>query len=263
MRRFRMLWTFGLLGLVFVLGTPASAQDVPLRRRAPAETPENPNTIVVPAGTRLSLQMANAISARDAKPGHPVFFETLVPVVQDDRVVIPAGSFVYGQVLTARRAGRVKGRSEIRVRLDRLVLPNGYSVRFNALPTNVVAGQHTEVQEDGTLRADTARARDLVLVIGMGTTGALAGSTVGLLTGGPKGADLGAALGAGAGALAALLVRGPELEIPRGSTFDVVLDRRLELDASQIRFTEAGRSSALPGPANRANLGVFPVLYPR
>jgi hypothetical protein len=40
----------------------------------PAETPEDSNTIVVPAGTRLSLQMANAISTRDAKPGHPVFF---------------------------------------------------------------------------------------------------------------------------------------------------------------------------------------------
>lgn len=68
--------------------------------------------------------------------------------MRDDRVVIPAGSFVYGEVVTARRAGRVKGRSEIRVRLDRLVLPNGYSVRFNALPTNVIARQHTEAEED-------------------------------------------------------------------------------------------------------------------
>lgn len=94
----------------------------------------------------------------------------------------------------------------------------------------------------------------------MDTTGALAGSTVGLLIGGPKGADLGAALGAGAGALAALMVRGPELEIPRGSTFDVVLDCRLELDASRIQFAEARRSPALPGPANRANHSVLPVL---
>ena len=260
MRSIRLFWQLMLFGLVLLPGTPSFAQDLTLRQSTLAETAESPNVIVVPAGTRLSLQMVNAISARGAKPGHPVFFETLVPITPEGQIVIPAGSFVYGEVVAARRAGRLKGRSEVRVRLDRLVLPNGYSVLFNALPVNAAPGQHTEVQENGTLRADSAHVQDLVLVLAVGTSGVLAGSTIGMLTGGERGASLGAALGAGAGVLAALLARGPELEIPRGSTFDVVLNRRLELDASRIQFTVVGQPSSLPGPANRRHQGIFPVL---
>jgi hypothetical protein len=48
-----------------------------------------------------------------------------------------------------------------------------------------------------------------------------------------------------------LLTRGPELELPRGTTVDVVLDRTVYLDASRINFTDPGRASALPGPPSR------------
>ena len=48
-----------------------------------------------------------------------------------------------------------------------------------------------------------------------------------------------------------MLTRGPELELPRGSTVDVVLDRALYLDSSRINFTEPGHASSLPGPPSR------------
>jgi len=48
-----------------------------------------------------------------------------------------------------------------------------------------------------------------------------------------------------------LLTRGPELELPRGTTLDAVLDRPLSLDASKINFSDPGRASNMSGPPNR------------
>jgi len=57
----------------------------------------------------------------------------------------------------------------------------------------------------------------------------------------PKGAGIGAGIGAAAGLAAILLTRGPEAELPRGSTMDVVLERARTLDGSQIQFTNLGQ----------------------
>jgi hypothetical protein len=48
-----------------------------------------------------------------------------------------------------------------------------------------------------------------------------------------------------------LLTRGPEMELPRGTTVDIITDRAIYLDASRVNFTDPGRASTLPGPANR------------
>ncbi len=65
--------------------------------------------IEVPGGTHIPLVLHNAISTRSARPGDPVYFETLFPIMIDGHVVIPAGSYMSGEVTEAKRAGRVKG----------------------------------------------------------------------------------------------------------------------------------------------------------
>ncbi len=47
------------------------------------------------------------------------------------------------------------------------------------------------------------------------------------------------------------MTRGPELELPRGTSVDIVLDRPLYLDGSKINFTEPGRAPELAGPPSR------------
>src|ERR1700685_679359 len=66
--------------------------------------------IMVPSGTHIPLVLHNAISPRSARPGDPVYFETLFPVMIDGKVVIPAGSYVSGEVTESKRPGREKGR---------------------------------------------------------------------------------------------------------------------------------------------------------
>ena len=62
---------------------------------------------------------------------------------------------------------------------------------------------------------------------------------------------IGAGIGAAAGLAAVLLTRGPDAELPRGSTMDVVFERELSLDGSQIQFTNVGQFQPVVQPPVR------------
>jgi hypothetical protein len=48
-----------------------------------------------------------------------------------------------------------------------------------------------------------------------------------------------------------LLSRGPEAELPRGSTMDIVLERELSLDANKIQFPNLGQAPPITPPPVR------------
>lgn len=233
--------------------TPASQNPPPAQQAGQPDSnatvaKPRPAKIVVPTGTRLPLVLHNAITTRNAKPGDPIYLETLSPIVQEGRVVIPAGSFVQGEILEAKRPGKVKGRGELRVRLNTLILPNGYSVNFNAVPTNAGTGGNESVEEEGKMKGDSDVTSDVGTVVKTTAAGAGIGAIAGRSG---KGAGIGAGAGAAVGLATVLLTRGPELELPRGTTLDVVLDRAVYLDADKVQFTDAGHPSTLAGPPNR------------
>jgi hypothetical protein len=207
-----------------------------------------PERYVVPSGTRLPLILHNAVTTRNAKPGDPVYLETLFPVVIENRILIPAGTYVQGEIQEARRPGRVKGTGEIRLRLNSMILPNGYAVDFNAVPTNAGTGGNEATDSEGKMHGDTNKGDDVGTVLKSTGIGAGVG---GIATQSAKGAGIGAGAGAAVGLAAVLLTRGPELELPRGTTVDVILDRTVYLDASRVNFTDPGRASSLPGPPSR------------
>ncbi len=215
---------------------------------SPAAEKPRAAKVVVPAGTKLPLVLHNSITTRNAKPGDSIYLETLFPIVQDNRIVIPAGSYVQGEILEAKRPGHVKGRGELRMRLNSIILPNGYSVNFNAVPTNAGTGGNESVEEEGKIKGDSDKAGDVGTVVKTTGIGAGIGSIAGRSA---KGAGIGAGAGAAVGLATVLFTRGPELELPRGTTLDVVLDRNLYLDADKVQFTDPGRASTLAGPPNR------------
>lgn len=256
------LWTSGTLLAAQMPAGPAqgpaeqSTPASPPRVQAPPASPVSdsapkkatPQTYVVPLGTRLPLILHNAVTTRNAKPGDPVYLETLFPVVIDNRILIPAGSYIQGEILEARRPGKIKGTGEIRLRLNSMILPNGYAVDFNAVPTNAGTGGNESTDSEGKVHGDTDKGGDVATVAKSTGIGAAIGAIAGQ---GAKGAGIGAGAGAAVGLAAVLLTRGPELELPRGTTVDVVLDRTVYLDASRVDFTDPGRASALPGPPSR------------
>ena len=232
---------------------PSSQTDSPLPRRPDqAAAIAAGAKVEVPIGTHLPLVLHNAISTRSAQKGDPVYFETTDPVIIDGHVVIPAGSYVSGQVTEAKRAGRVKGRAEIAVRLTTMILPNAYVVNLAAIPSNAGTGGGETTNSEGTVVGDTDKATDAGTVIRSTEAGGGTGALIGLAAGhAGEGAAIGLAAGAAAGLAAVLLSRGPDAEMPRGTTVEVVLDHPLLLDADKVQFTSPGTSTALSGPPNR------------
>src|SRR5580700_8228106 len=219
----------------------APPQPAPTASAPDSTAKTSPKNFIVPSGTRLPLILHNAVTTRNAKPGDPVYLETLFPVVIESRILIPAGSYVQGEITDAKRPGRGKGVGEIRVRLNSMILPNGYIVDFNAIPTNAGTGGNESVDSEGNIHGDTDKGEKVGTV--MKSTGIGAG-VGGIATGSVGGAGIGAI--AGAGVATVMLTRGPELELPRGTTVDVILDRTVYLDASRVNFTDPGHPSSLP-----------------
>ncbi len=229
---------------------PQSTAPTPV---APAPPPAAPQAgtgerITVPAGTRVGVVLQNGISTHNAKAGDSVYLQTSFPITQNNHVVIPVGSYLRGELLEAKRPGRIKGRGEFRMRLDTLILPNGYTVDLRAAPRSADSGGKETMDPEGKVTGGGGKGKDAGTIAQ--TTAAGAG--IGAIAGRAKGLGIGAGIGAAAGLAAVLLTRGPEAELPRGSTLDVVLERDLSLDGSQIQFTNLGQAQPItPPPAQQ------------
>ena len=212
---------------------------------APPSTP-GPR-IVVPAGTRFAVVLENGISTRGAKPGDSVYFHTSFPITQDNKVIVPVGSYLSGELTETRRPGRVKGRGEFRMKLNTLIFPNGYTVDLNADPRSADSGGPETMDNEGKTVGGGGKGKD----VGTVATTTATGAGIGAIAGGAKGAGIGAGIGGLAGLGAILLTRGPEAELPRGSTLDIVLERNLSLDSNQIHYNNVGTSSPITPPPTR------------
>jgi len=193
--------------------------------------------VVVAAGTRVGVVLQNGISTRSAKAGDSVYLQTSFPITSGNRIVIPVGSYLRGELLEAKRPGRIKGRAEFRMKLNTLILPNGYTVDLNAAPRSADSGGKETMDEEGKVTGGGNKGQKTGTVVTTTATGA----GIGALAGGAKGAGIGAGIGAVGGLAAVLLTRGPEAELPRGSTMDVVLEHDLTLDGNQIQFSNLGQ----------------------
>lgn len=208
--------------------------------------------VEVVSGTHIPLVLHNAISTRSARPGDPVYFETIFPVMVDGHVVIPAGSYVSGEITESKRPGRIKGRGELMMKLTEMILPNGYMVNLNAMPNGAGTGGGETVNNEGQVVGDSDKTSDVGTVIRSTEAGTGIGAGVGAAAGNiGKGVGIGAGIGAVAGLGAVLLTRGPDAELPRGSTLEAVIERPIYLDADKVQFTGPGQASALAGPPNR------------
>ena len=226
---------------------PADAKAAQPAGSAPATAPAGPR-IQLPVGTHIPLVLHNAISTRTAQPGDPVYFETSFPVMLNGKVIVPAGSWVSGEVTESKRPGRVKGRAELMVRLTTLILPNAYVISLAASPADAGTGGNETMDKEGKVIGDSDKASDAATVAKTTAAGAGIG---GLATQTGRGAGIGAGVGAIAGLATVLFSRGPEAELPRGTTLDAVLDHPVWLEADKVQFTSPGQASALPGPPNR------------
>jgi hypothetical protein len=195
-------------------------------------------SFVIETGTRIPLSMVNSVSTKTTGEGDRVYLETSFPIAVNGKIVIPAGSYVLGTVTSSKRPGKVKGRGEFRLRFDSLMLPNGVTRDFRAQVSGL-DGRATEDldKKEGTIRSEGNKSGDARAIGETATTGAAVGGLAGIGRAPGMGVGIGAAAGATAALIAVLVTRGPDAVLAKGTSVEMVLDRQLIYDDSELNFT--------------------------
>src|SRR5271169_941279 len=188
-------------------------------------------TLTIPAGTRIPLSLKQAISTKTAKDGDPVYAETAFPFVINERVVIPAGTYIQGKIERAQRGGHVKGRAEVLIHFTSMIYPNGYTVMLGGSVENTPGAEKTSMKDsEGTIRQDSDAGKRAETAAGAATTGAV----IGAVTNGAKGAGIGAGIGGVAGLAVGMLSRGADVRLEAGTSIEMEIQREVTVDASRI-----------------------------
>jgi hypothetical protein len=218
-----------------VVATPATQSPVPA-----AAT--NPHVITIPAGTKIPLSLAQAISTKNAREGDAVYATTAFPFVVDNRVVVPAGSYVQGTISHVERAGHGHGRAELLMHFTSIIFPSGYTVMLPASVENTPGAENKSVKDsEGTIQQDKDTGKRIEDAAKGGVYGTMGGATAGgLATGGLNGARVGAGAGAAAGIAWALLKRGADVKLEVGTSIEMEIQRPITVDATRIAVTKAG-----------------------
>ena len=140
------------------------------------------------------------------------------------RVIEPrefAGAIVDGRVTRVKRAGKVKGTSELQLAFEAIHLPGGSTSGFKADVVELVdmgnRGNAGTVDSEGGVKGRSSTKDDISRV--GASTGI--GAIIGAIVGGGKGAAIGAAIGGAAGAGSVLTKRGQDVRLDRGQQMKI------------------------------------------
>ena len=204
-----------MLPILFASGYACATRDTSVGNPPPPRTsevtsqaPTAPETVPsgergsIPVGQEIDVRLSNSLSSETAQVEQRFEATTAVDLMQDGRVLVPAGSMVQGVVSGVDKAGRVDRSGSLTLTFDRIrVRGRDHDMRATA----------TQVFESKGIRSEA----------GTAGVGAGVGGIVGGIIGGVKGAILGAAIGAG-GAIAA--TDGKDIELPAGSVVRIRFD---------------------------------------
>lgn len=192
---------------------------------------------VLPEKTRITLQLNNKLSTRVNSEGDAFTAYVTAPVLIGDKIVIPKGSVVTGSISRIIRPGRFKGKAVLNVLFQSIEIPGRGQVPIAASLARMDADGEAGIRSEGTVVGEGSEGNDIGRVVMPGIVGA----GVGTLAGGGKGAAIGGGIGAAIGLAAVFATRGKEIEVPRGSTLDITLDKPLAIPPEETGFTAGNR----------------------
>jgi hypothetical protein len=176
--------------------------------------PQNVKRITVPAGTRILIRMIDSIDTTKQKAGFRFTASLETNLQAEDVVVAPRGTTVYGKLISAESAGRMKGSSELTLELTDIMINN------TAYPLLTSTYEIKGKGEGG----NTAKK-----VVG----GAGLGALIGGIAGGGKGAGIGALVGVAGGTAIAGSKKGQQLSIPSETLLEFRLEQPVALPVAR------------------------------
>ena len=212
---------------------PSEVRPLVARPTAP---PAGLEEYTVPTGTHILLSLRNSVDTKHSREGDRVYLETVYPVSAGGRIVIPRGSFVTGIITQSKQAGGLKGKGQLYIRFDSLTLPNGVSRDFRSRLSNADAPTGKVDREEGKVTGERDRSHDARTTAEGAGIGAAIGGVAGSAAGAPlKGVGIGAAAGAAVGLASVMTKHKADASLPRGTTVEMVLDRDLRYQRSELR----------------------------
>ena len=210
--------------------TPRVAPTAKESRNDQPTASDASQAMTVPAGTKIPLTLKQAISTHSARVGDPVYAQTAFPIVLNNRIVIPEGTFVQGTIRSIARPGKVKGRAQLQMTFTSMIFPNGYTVLLPGAVEGVPGSNDSAVKgSEGTIEQSGTKGKDAQTI----ATSTIPGAAIGAIADGGKGAGIGAGVGGVVGLATVLLSRGPDVQLGTGSSVEMVLERTIEVDRAQ------------------------------
>ena len=201
--------------------------------------PEPLAAVTVPAETHIPVALENAINSKTAYQGQAIYCRTIFPITVDNRIVIPVGSYVKGEVTQVVKPGRIKGKAKLGIRFDSLTLPNGVTEPLRAsLSSFGGSGQEGFNRKEGKIEGQSTKGQDAGKVAQTTITGAEVGSLAGISGGHTlRGLGIGSAAGAAAGAIWVMAGRGKQIYLPPGTSLELQLGAPLQFAQDQLDFS--------------------------
>jgi hypothetical protein len=224
--------------------SPSAQSSVQSVATAPPSEVASPardaNAVVIPGGSKIPLSLKQAISTKNAREGDAVYAETAFPFVVNDRILIPAGTYIQGKISRVEKPGRSIKRAELLIHFTSMIYPSGYTVMLPGSVENTPGADSNGVKDkEGTIQAD----KDTGKRVEDAAKGAAVGGTVGAIggaaAGGYNGARYGGLAGLAGGVAWALLKHGPDVKLDVGTSIEMEIQRDVPVDASRIQVARA------------------------
>lgn len=228
----------------------APADSVGLTNATPVR-----KTYTVPAGTKVLLELRSAVNTKSAKPGDGVYLSSTFPVVVGNRVMIPTGVYVQGVVDRVQRGG-IHAKAQLDMHFTSIIFPNGTVAEIPGVIDSVPGSKDQQVindgegtiQQNGDKGRNAGRTAEIALPSGAGV-----GTIGGAASGHPlEGGLAGLAAGAATVGIVSLFTRNADVDIPRGTQVEMVLQRPLMLEEENLAGVgDPGAAPALVPAANQ------------
>ncbi|MGH9679027.1 MAG: hypothetical protein ACRD4Y_03685 [Candidatus Acidiferrales bacterium] len=215
-------WTVGIALLLLGLGDLARVQDA-LAAQGGSSAPRA-TFAAVPSGTHLLIRLDEELNSGKNKVNKTFGARTLEPLESSDGSILPAGAKIRGHVSRVEPGG-ITGRASLWLTFDDIESKRGrlpLIAEVSSVPGDF--GVRPGESKEGEIEARTSKgAQDFEAAAAGAAIGAAAGAAA---HGGAKGAAIGAATGGVAGFVVSSGI-GQELDLPKGTKIELVLDRPL------------------------------------
>jgi len=198
------------------IASPNSGEGLPTKglsagaSTAASAAAQSKKKVTIPAGTRILIRMIDSIDTTKQKTGYR-FTASLETNLQEENVVVaPRGTTVYGRLAQASSAGKMSGSSQLTLELTDIVI-NG-----TAYP---LLTSTYEIRGKGEGKKTAGK------IIG----GAGLGALIGGIAGGGTGAAIGVLAGAAGGTALAASKKGEQLQIPSESLLEFRVEQPVKL----------------------------------